>query len=137
MADFAKELEDAVRTTRDVLADDRTWVRLGRLRCPEAVTTLDDPQPHPCSGQLWRDHNDPDHPAIACLTCGARWEREAWDLLGAVLDIAVSAKAAASFVGVSERTVRRWVTEGKLSNRGTDDRFLVRVADLATLGRVG
>lgn len=133
--EFAQELSAAVKITRDVLSDERTQVRLGRFRCPNTLPTLEDEEPKPCGGQLWRDHSDDLHPAIFCRACGARWEREAWDLLGDVFKVAVSTSQAASFLGVSERTVRRWVTEGKVPNYGTPERMRILVSDLSTVGR--
>lgn len=132
--DFSRELESCVKITRHVLADERTWVRLGRFRCPNVTDTLETGDVI-CEGQLWVDHTDAAWPAIACRACGSRWEVAAWHLLGATLARPVTVAEAASVLGVSDRAVRRWVQQGNLTNYGTERVLRIRLDEVGTMTR--
>lgn len=122
--EFAAQLRDAVKVAQAVLADERTWVKFGRFKCP---TTQGDNE---CGNQLWVDHTDQAWPAIACRACNARWEVSAWHLLGAVLARPVTVSEAASVLGVNGRTIQRWVKDGMLTNYGTDRIVKIRLDEV-------
>lgn len=132
MDEFSRELDAAVKVTRDVLADERTWVRLGRFKCPNVTDTLETGDVV-CRGQLWVDHTDAAWPAIACRACGSRWEIAAWHLLGAALAQPVTVTEAASVLGVAPRTIQDWVKRGNLANHGTERVLKIRLDEVGTM----
>lgn len=93
-----------------------------------------------CSGQVRvfvpAEHTD----ALArmeCRACERTWDTTQWSRLGkrimarqgresALLDSAT----AATLLGVTDRTVRNWISAGRLKNRGDERRILVDLADV-------
>jgi len=123
---FADEIRD-LRTNIDHAlgtAAERTRRPLGRFRCPI------DTNGQTCDGRLYIDLLDPANPYIYCRTCQAQWEPAGWHLLGAALAKPITTKEAATIFGVHERTIRKWIDMGRLTNHGTDRAARVSLAEL-------
>lgn len=80
-----------------------------------------------------------DRPAfMACGACEARWDSVQFLNAGKRILATeaerirpyVSSSAAAVALGVSDRTIRRWVVEGRLTNHGTPKRVMLDLAEL-------
>lgn len=131
--ELADEIHQAIVYAKQIvdLPANRTQFAVGP--CPELT----------CSGQVRvfvpAEHTD----ALArmeCRSCERTWDTTQWSRLGkrimarqgrdtALLDSA----SAAILLGVTDRTVRNWISAGRLANHGEDRRILV---DLAELERV-
>lgn len=74
---------------------------------------------------------------MECGACAQVWEPSQWSRLGkrilarrGATAAKVDSEAAASLLGVTSRTVRNWVTAGRLANHGDDRRVMVELAEL-------
>lgn len=74
---------------------------------------------------------------MECGACAQVWEPSQWSRLGkrimarkGAVSARVDSEAAASLLGVTSRTVRNWVTAGRLANHGDDRRVMVELAEL-------
>lgn len=74
---------------------------------------------------------------MECTACGMVWDTTQWSRAGkrilARMDIdgtRVDTEMASLLLGVTDRTVRRWVEDGRLTNHGDQRRVLVDLADL-------
>lgn len=134
-AEAADEISTAVRLVEDVVDSPthRTVVDVGP--CPER-----DEDGYPCAGPV-RAHI----PAtwkqaayLACRTCNARWETHQWNRAGRRIQREVALRlmpfvdtaAAAAALGISDRAVRQWITDGWLTNHGTTRQILLDLNEL-------
>ena len=131
-ADIHGEIVGAVRFAGRVvdLPANRTTFPVGP--CPELT----------CAGEV-RAYipANPERPArMECSVCEARWEPHQWLRAGRRILARkgetigyVDVQAAAASLGVTDRTVRRWVESGRLANHGDERHIKV---DLAAVERV-
>ena len=76
-------------------------------------------------------------PRMECQACETRWETSQWYRAGrrilerrGVTLPRVDVQVAALTLGVTDRTIRRWVEAGRLANHGDARRILVDMAEL-------
>lgn len=74
---------------------------------------------------------------MECGGCGQVWEPSQWSRLGKRIlarrgaqSARVDSEAAAALLGVTSRTVRNWITAGRLENHGDERRVMVELAEL-------